>query len=183
MIAIRGILRVFMIREKRDHRLLQHVENLLREIRRFPEQVREMYYHRMIENGIIDELLVKENTTTNTGLTWIADRLTATPDWAAATHLGVGKGTVVDPTEATALDDEVDRIALDGGFPSNTANTLFAQASFGASMGWEPETLTEHAIFNHSSAGQCLFYDTMTFEKREDDTFISQWEITFTRKV
>jgi len=125
---------------------------------------------RIIDSREIDNLVV------NTGLSHIADQLSASPNQSAMSHMAIGTGTTSPAAGDTSLENEVARVALESRTDSGASITYVAEFTAGAGTG----AITEAGIFNASSGGTMLARNTFAaVNKGSNDTLRIEWTITF----
>lgn len=99
-----------------------------------------------------------DNFLTEVGEALIADRLAAAPDLAAPSHMGIGIGTGQTRAD-TALDNQVQRVALDATYPLQGSGTDDNDWLFKATFpGTSAYQISEGGIFNAASGGTMLNY-------------------------
>jgi hypothetical protein len=133
------------------------------------------------ENGQVKQAIEFDNTFTAAGDAHVADRLAATPGEAAMGWMAVGTGSTAFTTGSTTLNSELDRNALDAGYPEQGAgandNDVIYKASWAAGDG--TGAITEAGIFNSSGAGTMLAASTFSvINKGASDTLTITWTVT-----
>lgn len=133
------------------------------------------------ENGAVKEVQEFDNTFTTAGDVHVADRLAASPAQNAMGWMSVGTGTAAFSKGSTTLNTELDRNALDGGYPvtgsGGDANDVIYKASWAAGDG--TGAITEAGIFNAASNGTMLAASTFSvINKGASDTLTITWTVT-----
>ena len=123
----------------------------------------------------LNDEVVREvpNLVVTDGKKWVADRMNNAN--AVMSHMAVGTGTNAAAAGDTTLQTENDRNALTS--TTVTDNAVAYVASWAA--GDATAALTEAAIFDASSAGDCLARTVFSVvNKGADDTLTITWTIT-----
>ena len=133
------------------------------------------------EDGNVKQVIEKDNTFMAVGDAHVADQLDATPAEAAMGWMSVGSGDSAFTTASTTLNDEIDRNALDAGYPEQQAaaadNDVVYKAAWAA--GDATGALVEAGIFNSSGAGSMLAASTFSvINKGASDTLTITWTVT-----
>lgn len=117
---------------------------------------------RLIERGRVVDMFETANFLTELGEAYLADRL-SDRDHAdgAIDYMAIGTGSGQTRTD-TALDTEVARVALDGGYPDQGTgaddNDVLWRATFPAATPASNATITEGALFSLVSSGVMINY-------------------------
>jgi hypothetical protein len=133
------------------------------------------------ENGVLKQILEKDNTFMAVGDAHVADQLAATPGEAAMGWMAVGTDSTAFATSDTTLGNELDRNALAAGYPEQGAaaadNDVVYKATWAAGDG--TGALTEAGIFNSSANGTMLAASTFdVINKGAADTLTITWTVT-----
>jgi len=130
----------------------------------------------LLRKGKIVEVHESRNLVVNSGLSHIADQLSASPNQSAMSHMAIGTGTTSPSGSDTSLQNEVARVALSS--RSDSGTTITYSATFGVGTG--TGAITEAGIFNAGSGGTMLARSTFgAVNKGSNDVLQIDWEITF----
>jgi hypothetical protein len=131
-------------------------------------------------DGTVVEKIVN-NTFTDVGNNHVADRLDESPSEAAMGYMAIGTGDTPFTVSSTTLNSELDRNALNAGYPEqrtgSNENEVVYKANWAAGDG--TGAITEAGIFNSSIAGTmpaCSTFDVVN--KGADDSLEITWEVT-----
>lgn len=129
------------------------------------------------QNKLIDKRDIK-NLVVADGKNVITNRLLGN-GIAVFSHMAVGTDNTTPTSADTALASELANVALDGGSPTITNNTITYTATFPAGTG--TGALVEAGIFNNAdtSAGNMLCRTTFDeVNKAAADTIVITWNVT-----
>jgi len=133
------------------------------------------------EKGELIKFIEKKNTFMAAGDAHVADQLDASPDEAAMGWMAIGTSSTAKTTGDTTLNSELDRNALDAGYPEQQTggddNDVVYKGSWAAADG--TGAITEAGILNSSSGGSMLAGATFsTINKGAADTLTITWTVT-----
>lgn len=129
------------------------------------------------KNFLVDTREVK-NLVVADGKNVITNRLLGN-GIAVFSHMGVGTDNTTPAVSDTGLSSELANVALDGGSPTVTNNTITYVATFPAGVG--TGALVEAGIFNsaNTAAGNMLCRTTFdVVNKAAADTIVITWNVT-----
>ena len=93
-------------------------------------------------------------------------------------HIAIGTGTNVAAAANTALQTEVERVALNAA-PTISGNSIIYEATFGPNVPESAQTITEAGIFNDATTGNMLARTVFSaVNKATTDIMTIQWTIT-----
>lgn len=121
------------------------------------------------------------NTFMNVGDAHVADQLADSPGEAAMGWMAIGTSSTAKAITDTTLNSELDRNALNSGYPEQGSgandNDVIYKAAWAAGDG--TGAITEAGIFNASSAGTMLAATTFdVINKGASDTLTVTWTVT-----
>ncbi len=93
-------------------------------------------------------------------------------------HIAIGTGTNAAALGNTALQTEVERVALNAA-PTISGNSIIYEATFGTNVPDKAKTITEAGIFNDDTAGDMLARTAFSaVNKATTDIMTIRWTIT-----
>jgi len=133
------------------------------------------------EKGNIKQVVDKHNTFTAVGDAHVADQLSETPDEATMGWIAIGSDDTAFSDASTVLNDEIDRNALESGYPEQQAagndNDVKYKATWAAGDG--TGAIKEAGIFNSSAGGTMMAASTFpVINKGASDTLTITWTVT-----
>lgn len=128
---------------------------------------------------LINDKLVKHipNLVVTTGREFILSRMKEdTKD--VMSYIAIGTGTNASAVGNTALQTEVERVALNDA-PTILDNSIIYEATFGTSVPETATTITEAGIFNNDTTGDMLARTVFSaVNKATTDIMTIRWTIT-----
>lgn len=117
------------------------------------------------------------NLVVTTGREFILSRMKENTD-AVMSHIAIGTGTNAAAVDNTALQTEVERVALNDA-PTISGSSIIYEATFGTSVPDTATIITEAGIFNNDTTGDMLARTTFSaVNKATTDIMTIRWTIT-----
>lgn len=131
--------------------------------------------------GNIKQIIEKDNTFMAVGDAHVADQLASTENEAKMGWMAIGTGSTAFTTSSTTLNSQLDRNALNSGYPEQQGgasdNDVVYKANWAAGDG--TGAIREAGIFNSSGTGTMLAASTFSvINKGASDTLTITWTVT-----